>query len=392
MVRVLFTFAGGSGHANPLVPIASAVKAAGHIVAFAGHHSGAAVPEAQGFAVFTDPAGATSTTPSIIPLLALDMDREYRVVRDFYAGHLAHDRATRLLDLSTAWRPDLVVCDEMDFGSMIAAERRGLPHVTILVIAAGSFARPEVIAEPLDMLRAEHGLPPDPAVVMPSRYLVLSPFPPSFRDPADPLPRTAYSLRSDMPGPSASDSIPEWLSCLPDRPTVYLTLGTVFNRESGDLFTRVLAGLRDLAVTVIVTVGRDIDPTVFGPQPDNVHSVRYIPQAVLLPHCDCVVNHGGSGSVIGALAHGLPLVTIPMGADQALNADRAERLGVGIALDAVQATPQSVREAVSTILSDPNYRLSARRIRDEIAALPEPHMVVPLLERLIGDEDVAPPA
>lgn len=220
MVRVLFTFAGGSGHANPLVPIASAVEAAGHIVAFAGHHSGAAVPEAQGFAVFTDPAGVTSTTPSIIPLLALDMDREYRVVRDFYAGRLAHDRATRLLDLSTAWRPDLVVCDEMDFGSMIAAERRGLPHVTILVIAAGSFARPEVIAEPLDLLRAAHGLPPDPAVVMPSRYLVLSPFPPSFRDPADPLPRTAYSLRSDMPGPSATTAYPGGCrACPTDRPS-----------------------------------------------------------------------------------------------------------------------------------------------------------------------------
>jgi len=392
VVRVLFTFAGGSGHADPLVPIASAVRAAGHLVAFAGHHSGAAVPAAQGFAVFTDPAGATSTTPSITPLLALDMDREYRVVRDFYAGRLAHDRATRLRDLSTAWRPDLVVCDEMDFGSMIAAERRRLPHVTVLVIAAGSFARPAVIAEPLDLLRAAHGLPPDPAVVMPRRYLVLSPFPPSFRDPTDPLPRTAYSLRSDMPDPSANDSRPGWLARLPDRPTVYVTLGTVFNRESGDLFMRVLTGLRDLAVTVIVTVGRDIDPAIFGPQPDNVHLVRYIPQAVLLPHCACVVNHGGSGSVIGALAHGLPLVTIPMGADQALNADRAELLGVGIALDAVQATPQSVREAVSTILSDPSYPLSARRIRDEIAALPEPRTVVPLLERLIGDEDAAPPA
>lgn len=389
MLRVLFTFAGGSGHANPLVPIASAVEAAGHTVAFAGHHSGAAVLETHGFTVFTDPASATSTPPSITPLLELDMNREYRGVRDGYAGRIARARATRILELSADWRPDLIVCDEMDFGSMIAAERRGLPHVTVLVIAAGSFAHPAVIAEPLDALRAEHGLPPDPAVVMPRRHLVLSPFPPSFRDPAYPLPSTAYSLRSDMPGLSASDSAPWWLSHLPDGPTIYFTLGTVFNMESGDLFARVLAGLRDLPITVIVTVGRDIDPETFGPQPDNVHIERYIPQSVVLPHCDLVVAHGGSGSVIGALAHGLPLVAIPMGADQSLNAGRCEQLGVGIALDAVQATAQSVREAVSTILNDPRYRLSAGHIADEIAALPEPDTAAPLLERLIGDEDAA---
>jgi len=386
-LRVLFTFAGGSGHANPLVPIASAVEAARHAVAFAGHHAGAAVLEAHGFTVFTDPASATSTPPSITPLLALDMDREYRVVRDFYADRLARARATRILELSADWRPDLIVRDEMDFGSMIAAERLGLPHVTVLVIAAGSLARPGVIAAPLDALRAEHGLPPDPAVVMPGRHLVLCPFPPSFRDPAYPLPRTAYSLRPETPGPSANDSASRWLSRLPDRPTVYVTLGTVFNLESGDLFARVLAGLRDLPITVILTVGRDIDPAIFGPQSDNVHIERYIPQSVLLPHCDLVVNHGGSGSVIGALAYGLPLVVIPMGADQSLNAGRCEQLGAGIALDAVQATPRSVQEAVSTILRDPRYRRAAGRIRDEIAALPDPGTVVSLLERLSGDED-----
>jgi MGT family glycosyltransferase len=173
------------------------------------------------------------------------------------------------------------------------------------------------------------------------------------------------------------------LSQLPDRPTVYVTLGTIFNTESGDLFSRVLSGLREFEATVVVTVGRNIDPERFGPQPDNVRIERYIPQSVLLPHCDLVVNHGGSGSVIGALAHGVPLVLLPMGADQLPNARRCVQLGVGVMLDAVRATPRSVRDAASALISDANAREAAARIRDECASLPGPAAVMPPLEKLV---------
>ena len=103
--------------------------------------------------------------------------------------------------------------------------------------------------------------------------------------------------------------------------------------ESGDLFQRVLAGLRDLPIDLIVTVGRDLDPVDLGTQPANVHVERFMPQAALLPHCDLVVSHAGSGSVLGALAHGLPMVLLPIGADQPLNAARCQALGVADVLD-----------------------------------------------------------
>ena len=177
--------------------------------------------------------------------------------------------------------------------------------------------------------------------------------------------------------------MPTWMADLPDGPIVYFTLGTIFNRESGDLFDRVLSGLRELPTTVVVTVGRNVDPARFGAQPDHVHVERYIPQSALLPHCDLVVNHGGSGSVIGALAHGLPLVVLPMGADQLPNAERCEQLGVGVVLDAVRATPRSIHDAVLTLLTDHGAREAAARIRDEIASLPGPDAVVPLLGQLV---------
>jgi UDP:flavonoid glycosyltransferase YjiC (YdhE family) len=375
----LFTFAGGSGHAVPLLPIADAASAAGHTVAFARGYSAAADIKARGFSLVGEAIPDMDGPRSITPLVELDMERQYSVLRDHFLNRWGRIQVTRILELSAEWHPDLI-CDEVDFGSMIAADRLGLPYATVLVIAAGSFILPDVIAEALDALRTEHGLPPDPTLAMPSRHLVLSPFPPSFRDPTYPLPPTAFSIR---PEASAPADAPACLSGLSDKPLVYFTLGTVLNVESGDLFTRVLAGLRELPVNVVVTVGRQIDPQTFGPQPDNVRIERFIPQSALLPHCDLVVNHGGSGSVIGALAHGLPMVVIPMGADQSLNAARCERLGVGIVLNAVQLTTKSVADTVAAVLLAPNYRVAAERIRHEIAGLPEADAAVHLLERLV---------
>jgi UDP:flavonoid glycosyltransferase YjiC (YdhE family) len=384
-MRLLFTFAGGSGHLEPLIPIARAAEVAGHTVAFAGRPWMIPKVEAFGFSAFAT-GSDVGLTPQRLPLAAVDLERDRRAVGAGFGRRIARQRAADILPLCTDWQPDLLVCEELDFGSMVIAERRALPYATVLVSAAGSFVRPDIVAEPLNEVRAEHGLPPDPDLAMLSRYLVLSPFPLSYRDPAFPLPATAHTLRLLARDAARNDTAPPWITRMDIAPTVYFTLGTIYNMESGDLFQRVLAGLRDLPINLIVTIGRDIDPAELGAQPANVHIERYVPQAVLLPHCHLVISHGGSGSVMSALAYGLPMVLIPMGADQPLNAARCEALGVAQVLDAVAATPQMVREAVSRVLEDSTYRQTAERIRDEIAALPGPEHAIMLLERLATEK------
>ena len=268
----------------------------------------------------------------------------------------------------------------MDYGSLIAAELLDLPYATVLVNASGSMITPDVVAEPLDELRAEHGLPPDPQLTMLGRHLVLSPFPPSLRDPRFPLPANALSFRAIEA--ESADGNPPWPIRRPGAPSVYFTLGTEFNVESGDLFGRVLAGLRELPANIVVTVGRDIEPEELGAQPDHVHVAQFIPQARVLPHCSVVVSHGGSGSVLGALTHGLPQVLLAMGADQPVNAARCEELGLARTLDPVRATPETVRAAVAAVLDEPSYRLAAESLRAEIEELPAPAHAVALLERL----------
>jgi UDP:flavonoid glycosyltransferase YjiC (YdhE family) len=384
IVRILFTFIGGNGHFVPLIPVASTAKAMGHAVAFGCGPSMFSTVEAADFTAFPLGTGTTDP-PKRMPLRPLDSIREDQEFRDRFARQGAQYRAPQTSALCAEWRPDVLVCDETDFGSMVAAERLGLPYAAVLVMAAGSFIRPEVIGEALAELRVLNGLLPDPELTMLHRYLVLSPFPPSFRDPAYPLPLTAHSFRPTK-STIAQDLTLAWPSMLRDVPLVYFTLGTVFNLESGDLFARVLGGLRDLPVNVIVTVGQHIDPAEFEPQPANVHIERYVAQEAILSQCSLVVSHGGSGSLSGALAHGRPSVLIPMGADQPINAARCEQLGVARVLDPIEATPILVRAAVTDILENPNYRRAAERLRDEFAALPGPTHAVRLLERLAAEK------
>ncbi|MHB8323934.1 MAG: glycosyltransferase [Candidatus Dormibacteria bacterium] len=380
-MRILFCFVGGPGHFEPMVPIARAAQLAGHTVAVACGPSLVPVVEAAGFPAFGIGPSAPTAGPKRLPLQEVDIAREEQDLRESFAERAARLRAGGVLLLATSWCPDVIVADEVDFGSTVAAEVLGIPYATVLVIAAGTLVRHAVVADTLDLLRSEHGLPPDPDFTAPSRYLVLSPFPPSLRDRTAPLPATTHLFRP-VDIRRGDDAAPPWARHLAGAPSIYFTLGTEFNLESGDLFTRVLAGLRELPINVLVTVGRQIDPGELGPQPANVCVERYVRQEETLSWCDLVVFHGGSGTLTGALAHGLPMVILAMGADQPANALRCQALGVGVALDPLRATPAAVRESVALVLGDPAYRQAARQMGREIATQPEPATAVALLERL----------
>ena len=320
---------------------------------------------ARGFeAVALGPPGRPAER---LPLAEPDQEREDRLLREGFAGGTSRKRALALGELFARWPPDVVVHDESDFGAPLAAELAGVPHAAVEINAAGSFFRREVLAEALDLVRAELGLPPDPEMRTKARHLVLSPFPPSFRHPDFPLPDTGHAIRLGH-APLASGD------------TVYFTLGTVFGLESGDLFSRVVAGLRGRRA--IVTVGRAIDPAELGPPPPGMRIERFVAQAEVLPSCCAVVSHGGSGSLVGAFAHGLPSVVLAMGADQMHNAARCEAVGVARLLHPVRATPDDVAAAVTEVIEDPSYRAAAVRLHHEIAALPGPEHAVSLVEAL----------
>ena len=334
-MRILFTFAGGAGHFMPLLPLARAAAAAGHPIAFTCGAGMVPIVVREGFSAFATDPSAVIEPPERRPLAPVDREHEQRVLRRRFGEELRDERAVGIADRCGEWRPDLLICDDADFGCEVAAGRLDLPFARVL------FGAPGFIPADLEM-----------------GGLALSPFPESFR------PGDIQRFRAHDAAPSTGRGI-------------YFTLGTIFNLECGDLFTRVLEGLGPLGVEVIVSVGRDLDPAELGPQPANVRVERHVDQAEVLPRCGAVVSHGGSGSVLAALAHGLPCVLLPMGADQPQNADRCAELGVARVLDVIEATPADIREAVAGL---DGCRAAARSLQAEIARLPGPEHAVGVLE------------
>jgi MGT family glycosyltransferase len=157
------------------------------------------------------------------------------------------------------------------------------------------------------------------------------------------------------------------------------------NRRT-DILSAILEGLREESINLILTVGRNRDPLEFGEQPAHVHIERYIPQNLLLPRCDLVVTHGGSGTMMDALSLGLPMVIIPIFADQPVNAQLCAELGVARVVTPEGRTEielaQEIRSATQEVLRDPAYRENAQRLRKEIEELPGLEYPVALLEAL----------
>ena len=162
---------------------------------------------------------------------------------------------------------------------------------------------------------------------------------------------------------------------------MYVTLGTVFNRPA--LLRQLIDGL-DGSVSALVTTGRNVDPESLGAWPANVRVERFVPQEQVLPRCAAVVAHAGSGSVRGALAHGLPLVLVPQGADQFDNAARCAAAGAAVVVRPQELTAEAVRLALKRVLEDPSFAEAARRVQAEIRAMPTAEEVVSRFETYVA--------
>ncbi len=127
--------------------------------------------------------------------------------------------------------------------------------------------------------------------------------------------------------------LPKWFDDLGGRPLVYATLGTVFNGNV-PLFRLIADALADQPFDVVIALGHCISREALGEVSGNILVGGYLPQARILERASVVVSHGGYGTVSAALAAGLPLFLLPMGADQPYNAERC--ITAGAALGVIQ--------------------------------------------------------
>jgi MGT family glycosyltransferase len=133
----------------------------------------------------------------------------------------------------------------------------------------------------------------------------------------------------------------------------------------------------------VATIGRQNDPTELGPYPSNVVVRSYIPQNEVLPWCDAAVIHGGAGTTLGVLAHGVPMLVIPQGADQWSNAERVVAVGAGRQLLRHELAVESIRAEVAMLLDDASYRAAAATLRQEIRDMPGAAEAITGIEALL---------
>jgi MGT family glycosyltransferase len=386
-VRALFSSTRGAGHFNPLVPFARAFERAGHEVLFAGPPDLAAAVERAGFAFWQfDPPPAEELGPIWARVPALPEREQNEVVIGQIFGRLNTTAALpRLRAAVGEWRPDVVLRDPNEFGSALAAELHGVPHARVAIsLSSTEGLALDLAAEEVDRIRRAEGLPADPGADVLRASPFLSVFPRTFDEGEQP---DTHRFR-DPAWTEPAHELPGWWPGREADPLVYVTFGSVAGgfSEAHLVYGLALAAVAELPARVLLTVGRELDPSVLPPAAGHVRIETWVPQQDVLAHAAAAVVHGGSGSTLGALAAGLPLVVLPLFADQPFNARRVAEVGAGIAVVPDREDPPKtlaeLREAIETVLSEPSYGERARALAAELEAEPAVDEAVPLLERL----------
>jgi MGT family glycosyltransferase len=160
---------------------------------------------------------------------------------------------------------------------------------------------------------------------------------------------------------------------------VYVTFGTVAGSlpPFAGVFREALDALADLDASVLMTVGRRVDPGSLEPWPPNARVLQWVPQVEVLAHATAMLGHGGFGTTMGAVAAGVPQVVVPLFTfDQKVNGLRVAAVGAGLTV--ARGKVARAADDVPRLLQEPTFAEQARRVARALRELPAPTEAVPL--------------
>ncbi|MFE7132474.1 activator-dependent family glycosyltransferase [Streptomyces sp. NPDC057638] len=422
-MRVLITTLALDSHFYNTVPIAWALRTAGHEVRVASQpdlvptitRAGlTAVPVGQELNLMEQSRQAPESAEagygmgfSISETDPAKLTWEY--VRDTLAAysHIAElstntEMLTDLTAFAREWQPDLVLWDAMSYVGPAAARACGAAHARLLFgtdhwarmrelflkLAAEQpeDARVDVLRDWITGRLAGLGCDPEGDGRFDEELVVgqttIDPLP-SFlridagleRVPVRPVP---YN------GPSV---VPDWVTFeKPERPRVVLTLGLTLPEayNPGFPISDLLAAAAEMDIELIATVGAAVRESLAGTElPENVRLVDFVPLNELLPTCSAIIHHGGMGTLQNALRHGVPQVIVPGWLwDERATALAVEREGAGLMIEPKEFTAETLRAAVNRVIGEAGFSDSAERLSKELQSAPAPADIVAELERL----------
>lgn len=358
--QFLFVTWSGGGNTAPTYPLARCLAARGHKVTILGQAAQAEAARDLGARFM--PLDIPDWTPG------KSLEEEPERALSLLFGPAVGEAVLNHMEREA---PDVLVVDCMLTSGLAAAERAAIPsaamvHVLYQQFVAGRMGL--IWSSMLPMInetRRGLGLSPaeSPGALMDPMDVVLVACPQEFDVAMPSLPRNIRyvgAILEDTPSPGS-----ELLWQREDgRPRVLVTLGTTCQHQE-DALRRVAEAVAGLPVQAVITVGSTVDLGVIDPSP-NVAVHRYIPHRTLLPDCALVVTHAGLGTVMASLAHGVPLLCLPIGRDQHDNAARVAACGAGVVLE-VNAGVEEIRATIGGMLASPHYGDAAHRMAATMA-------------------------
>ena len=366
-MKVLVVSTPGAGHINPMLPLVRAFLDAGdEVVVASGAEAGPAVERtgarfAEVGVSHNEVLRRMAERTRGIPGDGLPPERilHYFLPRAF--GEVAMSAMIDgAIEVGRSFGPDLVVYEAFALAGPLAADVLGVPGVTHMFGPLPPIETVVLANDAVSPIWREFGRDA-PGWGGIYRDLTIQICPPSWEVAEVPVGESLFLRPAPLPTAAHSPG---------DPPLVYVTFGTVFN-DNLDLFRFAVDALAGEPIELVVTVGGNQDPAALGPQPANVRVEQFIPQADLLPRCSTIVHHGGAGTTFGALAHGLPQVILPQGADNYDNAAMCVTAGVAVSLRPEVLDRDSLIAAVRQVLAEPAFAEASARCAAEVAAMPD---------------------
>jgi UDP:flavonoid glycosyltransferase YjiC (YdhE family) len=346
--RFLIASWDGGGNTPSALNLGARLARQGHRVRLLGWDSMAARVAAAGLEFANYPS--VSPFPTDRPL---DDDWEARAKVALHGPGPRDDILAQAKDFD----PDVVVVDCMLGAGFDAAGTLGLPTAVLVHVMFGPF-RYEWggvmlgldVSASLDRAGAVLALTPpglDAPCALPSNTTYVGPI--SAPPPREPL----HPLVAEMLAESGD-------------PWVLLSLSTTLQGQATAI-PPILDALATMPVRVLLTLA-DVLPTDAFDVPPNVRVRGYVPHDLVMGHMAAVISHGGLSTITNALAGGVPILCIPQGREQPINAARVEACGVGRMLAPGASAPEIAR-AVQGLLDDREARAAAGRFADVTADL-----------------------
>jgi UDP:flavonoid glycosyltransferase YjiC (YdhE family) len=352
---LIATWASG-GNLPPLLALARLLRAAGHRVQVLASDATRAPARRDGF---ESVAYRAAPQPDVsAPFEA----QAARVLRTLAGVEVARD----VYELLEETRPDVLVADCMLPAAAVAAQAASTPVVSLVHFLYG-LARSQMAGTndgwttdltQLNRTRARFGLPPasDGLAAWEAVELLLVTSPRWFDLDISYPPNVVHA------GPLGVRAMP---ASREGRSLVAASFSTTAMAGQAALLQRVCDAFADEQTDAVLTLGgMSLEPFA---APRNVEVVPFSDHDELFPRCAAVVSHGGLGTVLRALAHGVPLLLLPLGRDQHINAGRVARLGAGIHLASTAPTDR-IRRALEQLTVAPDFREAAAAAAVRIAA------------------------